>query len=186
MHTSGEAELTNLSSADVACARGHRNSRQRSVVCSAVAAIGSRGVGRRCGPDSCQLCPVKQKTDRRDAGHILKLLIEGRFPRIWVPRRADARPSAVAGSSPRSWSRYVRVSKTNCSISCSTKACRRSRSSGAQKDVLHSRPLSLDPWADRRRHDLLHLLGILDVQLGQLDAAVKQVASQYPDVQLLF
>jgi transposase len=27
----------------------------------------------------------KQKTDRRDAGHILKLLIEGRFPRIWVP-----------------------------------------------------------------------------------------------------
>jgi transposase len=27
----------------------------------------------------------KQKTDRRDAGHILKLLMEGRFPRIWVP-----------------------------------------------------------------------------------------------------
>ena len=26
----------------------------------------------------------KQKTDKRDAGHILKLLIEGRFPRIWV------------------------------------------------------------------------------------------------------
>jgi hypothetical protein len=30
----------------------------------------------------------KQKTDRRDAGHILKLLMEGRFPRLW-------RPSAV-------------------------------------------------------------------------------------------
>jgi transposase len=27
----------------------------------------------------------QQKTDRRDAGHILKLLIEGRFPRIWTP-----------------------------------------------------------------------------------------------------
>ena len=27
----------------------------------------------------------KQKTDRRDAGHILKLLVEGRFPRIWTP-----------------------------------------------------------------------------------------------------
>ena len=25
--------------------------------------------------------------------------------------------------------------------------------------------LPLDPWADRRRHDLLHLLGILDAQL---------------------
>ncbi len=27
----------------------------------------------------------KQKTDKRDAGHILKLLGEDRFPRIWVP-----------------------------------------------------------------------------------------------------
>ena len=25
----------------------------------------------------------KQKTDRRDAAHILRLLIEGRFPRLW-------------------------------------------------------------------------------------------------------
>jgi transposase len=27
----------------------------------------------------------RQKTDRRDAEHILQLLIEERFPRIWVP-----------------------------------------------------------------------------------------------------
>ena len=27
----------------------------------------------------------KQKTDRRDAQHLLQLLIEDRFPRIWVP-----------------------------------------------------------------------------------------------------
>jgi transposase len=27
----------------------------------------------------------KQKTDRRDAKHILQLLVEGRFPRIWIP-----------------------------------------------------------------------------------------------------
>jgi len=29
----------------------------------------------------------RQKTDRRDAAHILKLLVEGRFPRLWVPDR---------------------------------------------------------------------------------------------------
>src|SRR5277367_459748 len=28
----------------------------------------------------------KQKTDRRDAEHILQLLIEDRFPQIWVPK----------------------------------------------------------------------------------------------------
>jgi transposase len=27
----------------------------------------------------------KQKTDRRDAKHILRLLVEERFPRIWIP-----------------------------------------------------------------------------------------------------
>jgi transposase len=27
----------------------------------------------------------QQKTDKRDAAHILKLLVEGRFPRVWVP-----------------------------------------------------------------------------------------------------
>jgi len=27
----------------------------------------------------------KQKTDKRDAAHILKLLVENRFPRLWVP-----------------------------------------------------------------------------------------------------
>jgi hypothetical protein len=27
----------------------------------------------------------RQKNDRRDAGHVLKLLREGRFPRLWVP-----------------------------------------------------------------------------------------------------
>jgi len=29
----------------------------------------------------------KQKTDKRDAAHILKLLLEGRFPRLWTPDR---------------------------------------------------------------------------------------------------
>jgi transposase len=27
----------------------------------------------------------KQKNDKRDAAHVLKLLLEGRFPRLWVP-----------------------------------------------------------------------------------------------------
>jgi hypothetical protein len=32
-------------------------------------------------------CVRKQKTDKCDAGHILKLLVEDRFPPIWVPER---------------------------------------------------------------------------------------------------
>ena len=29
----------------------------------------------------------KQKTDKRDAAHILNLLMEGRFPKLWTPER---------------------------------------------------------------------------------------------------
>jgi len=28
----------------------------------------------------------KQKNDKRDAAQVLKLLLEGRFPRLWVPQ----------------------------------------------------------------------------------------------------
>lgn len=31
----------------------------------------------------------KQKTDKRDAAHILKLLVEQRFPRLWRPSKTD-------------------------------------------------------------------------------------------------
>src|ERR1700694_3556357 len=39
-------------------------------------------------------CERKQKTDRRDAELLLRLLAEDRFPRIWVPTaaRRDDRP----------------------------------------------------------------------------------------------
>jgi len=38
----------------------------------------------------------KQKTDKRDAAHILRLLMEGRFPRLWRPAQGGPRSAAVA------------------------------------------------------------------------------------------
>src|SRR6185369_2767464 len=34
-------------------------------------------------------CERKQKTDRRDAELLLRLLVEDRFPRIWVPTAVE-------------------------------------------------------------------------------------------------
>ncbi len=48
----------------------------------------------------------KQKTDKRDAGHILKLLLEKRFPQLWRPsaamrdQRQLLRPPGQAGRDP--------------------------------------------------------------------------------------
>ena len=41
----------------------------------------------------------QQKHDRRDAALMLKLLLEGRFPRIWTPSSEGTRSAAVADSS---------------------------------------------------------------------------------------
>ena len=39
----------------------------------------------------------KQKTDKRDAAHILRLVVESRFPRLWTPDR-EQRDFAAAGA----------------------------------------------------------------------------------------
>ena len=44
----------------------------------------------------------RQKTDQRDAGHILKLLVEGRFPRIRVP---SGEQRSQRGHPESSWGR---------------------------------------------------------------------------------
>ena len=43
----------------------------------------------------------QQKHDRRDAALLLKLLVDGRFPRIWVPSDRAERSAAVADSPPQ-------------------------------------------------------------------------------------
>jgi transposase len=43
----------------------------------------------------------KQKTDRQDAQHILKLLLEDRFPRIWVPSWENRDWARAAGETLR-------------------------------------------------------------------------------------
>jgi hypothetical protein len=55
------------------------------VVRAAVAEAGSRGMRRGRGAYIRASYVRKQKTDRRDAKHILQPLVEGRFPRIWIP-----------------------------------------------------------------------------------------------------
>ena len=69
--------------------RGRRDwngvDRELSVVCGDGHDGWTRGVDRRCG---ARFVPAKcgnRRHDRRDAALILKLLMEGRFPRIWTP-----------------------------------------------------------------------------------------------------
>jgi len=119
----------------------------------------------------------QQKTDKRDAAHILKLLVEGRFPRIWMPS------SEVRDQRQLLLHRYKLVIirarvKNELQHLCLNKGVQRKHKlwSAAGQQIL--RELPLQPWAGRRRDDLLKLMAMLDQQIEPLDQAVKAEAQR--------
>jgi transposase len=126
----------------------------------------------------------KQKTDRRDAKHILQLLMEGRFPRIWVPsaEMRDHRQLLVHRHKLVQIRTRVKNELQHLMLNQGMQKKQKLWSAEGRAALAF---LPLEPWADRRRHDLLDLLSMLDEQLQQLNDAVIQVARQYPQVDLL-
>ncbi|PYU21277.1 MAG: IS110 family transposase [Acidobacteria bacterium] len=121
----------------------------------------------------------KQKTDTRDALHILDLLIQDRFPRIWVPSATERDVRQLV------WHRHklvrLRTSVMNQlhALALGQGLCLRKKlwtRVGRQK--LES--LALDPWASRRRWELLELLDQLDPSIEELDRAVISEAESRP------
>lgn len=126
----------------------------------------------------------KQKTDRRDAKHILKLLVEGRFPRIWIPgaEMRDHRQLLIHRHKLVQIRTRVKNELQHLMLNHGVQK-KQKLWSAEGRAALASLPL--EPWTDRRRHDLLNLLSMLDGQLEDLNVAVTQVAKQYPEVNLL-
>jgi transposase len=123
----------------------------------------------------------KQKTDRLDAQLLLKLLLENRFPRIWVPSPENRDLRQLL------WHRHRLVQmRTRIMNQLQAAAMNESR---RWKKKLFSEPgraqlekLPLGPWASRRRKDLLELLDRLNPTTEELTAAVKQEAEKRPEV----
>lgn len=126
----------------------------------------------------------QQKTDRRDAGHILKLLLEGRFPRIWTPsgEMRDHRQWLVHRH--RLVQLRTRV-KNELQHLALNQGMQRKRKLWTAEGRVKLEALSLERWASQRRHDLLQLLALLEEQLESLNQAVAEVAEAYPSVRLL-
>ena len=117
----------------------------------------------------------QQKTDKRDAAHIMKLLAEGRFPRIWMPS------SEVRDLRQLLLHRYKLVIirtrvKNELQHLCLNQGVQRKRKLWSQAGQKLLRELPLRPWAARRRDDLLRLMAMLNQQIEPLDAALKAEA----------
>ncbi len=126
----------------------------------------------------------KQKTDKRDAAHILKLLVEGRFPKLWVPsaEQRDVRQLLIHRHKLVEIRTRVKNGLQHLAMNRGIQKKSRLRSAAGQKAL---RELPLQGWAGRRRQDLLGLLKNLDEQVGQLDQAVEETAQRDKMAQLL-
>ena len=126
----------------------------------------------------------QQKTDKRDAAHILKLVVEGRFPRLWTPDREqrDLRQLVLHRHKLVEIRSRVKNELQHLSLNQGMQRKHKLWSQAGQKLL---RELPLKPWAACRREDLLGLLAMLDEQIGKLDRAVQLAAAEHPQAQLL-
>src|SRR5499427_5896149 len=126
----------------------------------------------------------KQKTDREDARHILKLLLKDDFPRIWVPSWENRDLRQLLWHRHRMVQARTRVMNQlqavalNEGLRCKKRLW---RASGRQQ--LES--LQLAPWTKRRRGELLELLDRLNPTIAELSQAVEREAEKCPEAQRL-
>ena len=126
----------------------------------------------------------RQKTDKRDAAHILRLVEENRFPKLWTPNREQRDLWQLVLHRHKLVEIRSRVKNELQHLSLN-KGMQKKRTLWSQAGQKMLRELSLKPWASCRREDLLGLLQMLDEQVGKLDTAVKEAAEANAQAQLL-
>lgn len=126
----------------------------------------------------------KQKTDKRDAAHILKLLVEGRFPRLWTPSAAERDLRQLLIHRHKLVEIRTRV-KNGLQHLMLNRGVQKKSKLWTQAGQQALRELPLQGWAARRREDLLGLLKSLDEQIGRLDQAAASLAAGHEQARLL-
>lgn len=119
----------------------------------------------------------KQKTDTRDARHLLELLLSNRFPAIWTPTPSerDVRQLLLHRHKLVQWRTAVR---NQLHALARNQGVLPRTSFWTRRGLQQLELLPLDPWAARRRQDLLRLLQQLDPQIVELSRQVESAARQ--------
>jgi transposase len=126
----------------------------------------------------------KQKTDRQDAQLILRLLLEDRFPQVWVPSSENRDLRQLLWHRHRMVQARTRIMNQlqavalNEGLRCKKKLWRE----GGRQQLESFR---LAPWATRRRRDLLELLDRLTPTIAELSQAIEQEVEKCPAAERL-
>ena len=126
----------------------------------------------------------KQRTDRLDAQHILRLMLKDDFPKIWVPswENRDVRQLL--------WHRH-RMVQTRTRIMNQLQAVAINEGVRYKKRLWREagrkqlESLSLGRWASRRREDLLQVLDRINPTIAGLTLAIEEEAKKCPQARRL-
>jgi transposase len=117
----------------------------------------------------------KQKHDRRDAGLLLELLVEDRFPEIWMPS-SEQRDLRTLLRDRDQWVRMrSRVQHTLQAIALNH-ALRQGRALWSTRGQCVLQALPLPPYSAQRRNELLGMYGQLQKRVQELDKEVEAQA----------
>src|SRR6202043_511805 len=123
----------------------------------------------------------KKKTDREDARLMLKLLLENRFPRIWVPDPENRDLRQLLWHRHRLVQMRTRIMNQLQALAMN-EGYRWKKKLFSEQGRAQLEKLALAPWASRRRQELLELLDRLNPTIEELTAAVEREAKKRPEV----
>ena len=127
----------------------------------------------------------KQKTDRRDAAHLLQLLIEERFPKIWVPSLEERDVRQLLVHRHKQVQARTRIKNQLHALALS-QGLQRKRKLWTQAGRTELEQLELLPYAAARRRQLLEALDRLEQEVAELNQRVSaEVAQRAAAVKLM-
>ena len=121
----------------------------------------------------------KQKTDRRDAEHLLQLLIQDRFPRIWVPSLEERDVRQLLVHRHKQVQARTRV-KNQLQAMALSQGVQKKRKLWTEAGRAELEKLELLPYAAERRKQLLQSLDGLEAEIEQLNRRVEAEVAKRP------
>ena len=126
----------------------------------------------------------KQKTDRQDAQLLLRLLLEDRFPRVWVASYENRDLRQLLWHRHRMVQTRTRIMNQLQAVALN-EGLRRKKALWREAGRKQLESFRLAPWASRRRRDLLELLDRLNPTIAELTQAVEQEVEKCPEAKRL-
>ncbi len=121
----------------------------------------------------------KQKTNREDARHILRLLREDRFPRIWVPTLEERDVRQLLVHRHKQVQARTRIKNQLHALALS-QGVQKKRKLWTEAGRAELEKLELLPYAAIRRERLLAALDQMEVEIEKLNRQVDEEVKQRP------